>query len=149
MAEIRLEDVSKVFKPGFTGPTRAGSKRMMGSVGAGDGLPDSGMSEEVRALDHLSLSVPDGTTTVIVGPSGCGKSTLLRAVAGLTDYEGTIAYGGRDMRGVSPGDRTIGMVFQSYALYRISADEAISASSFRSITRRMRRRRSASGSRRR
>ncbi len=117
MAEIRLEDVSKVFKPGFTGPTRAGSKRMMGSVGAGDGLPDSGMSEEVRALDHLSLSVPDGTTTVIVGPSGCGKSTLLRAVAGLTDYEGTIAYGGRDMRGVSPGDRTIGMVFQSYALY--------------------------------
>ena len=117
MAQIRLEDVSKVFKSGTGGPTWVGVKRTTGGIGAGDGFDDAEVSGEVRALDHLSLLVPDGTTTVVVGPSGCGKSTLLRVVAGLTDYEGTVAYDGRDMRGVSPGDRTIGMVFQSYALY--------------------------------
>jgi len=54
----------------------------------------------------------------VIGPSGCGKSTLLRVVAGLDqEYEGTVAYDGRDMRDVPPRDRYIGMVFQNYALY--------------------------------
>ncbi len=117
MAEIRLEDVSKVFKSGTGGPTWSAESGQQGISAPATDLPDSGASEDVRALDHLSLVVPDGTTTVVVGPSGCGKSTLLRVVAGLTDYEGTVAYDGRDVCGVSPGDRTIGMVFQSYALY--------------------------------
>jgi ABC-type sugar transport system ATPase subunit len=74
-------------------------------------------SGDVKALDHLDLLIPDGMTIAVVGPSGCGKSTLLRVVAGLTDYTGLVAYDGKDMRDVAPGDRRIGMVFQNYALY--------------------------------
>ncbi len=69
-------------------------------------------------IPKLSLSVPDGSFTVLVGPSGCGKSTLLRMIAGLeTTSGGTIEIGGRDVTGVVPSHRGIAMVFQSYALY--------------------------------
>ena len=54
----------------------------------------------------------------IVGPSGCGKSTLLRVVAGLESVdEGLVYFDDRVMNEVSPKDRGVGMVFQSYALY--------------------------------
>ncbi|MBT5619492.1 MAG: ABC transporter ATP-binding protein, partial [Verrucomicrobia bacterium] len=39
----------------------------------------------VRAVDGVSLEIPDGELMVLVGPSGCGKSTLLRLVAGLEE----------------------------------------------------------------
>jgi ABC-type nitrate/sulfonate/bicarbonate transport system ATPase subunit len=70
---------------------------------------------EVRALDQISLSVPDGQFACIVGPSGCGKSTLLSIAAGLvTPTEGEVLVGGTPAS--EPGaDR--GMVFQSYSLY--------------------------------
>jgi multiple sugar transport system ATP-binding protein len=55
---------------------------------------------------------------VIVGPSGCGKSTLLRMIAGLEDISsGELKIGGKLMNNVSPDQREIAMVFQSYALY--------------------------------
>jgi len=55
---------------------------------------------------------------VFVGPSGCGKTTALRMVAGLEEIsEGTIRIGDRIVNNVSPKDRDIAMVFQTYALY--------------------------------
>src|SRR5207245_6645201 len=55
---------------------------------------------------------------VLLGPSGCGKSTLLRLVAGLEEVSaGKIAIEGRDVTGLSPTERRLSMVFQSYALF--------------------------------
>ena len=55
---------------------------------------------------------------MLVGPSGCGKSTALRMVAGLEDIsEGRILIGGEVANDLSPRERNIAMVFQSYALY--------------------------------
>ncbi len=69
-------------------------------------------------IRHLDLDIADGEFLVLLGPSGCGKSTLLHAIAGLNDVAGgAIEIGGRDMTGVDPSARGIGMVFQSYALY--------------------------------
>jgi NitT/TauT family transport system ATP-binding protein len=70
---------------------------------------------EVRALDDVSIEVPDGHFACIVGASGCGKSTLLNIMAGLVrPTSGTVEVG--DRRVDEPGaDR--GMVFQSYTLF--------------------------------
>ena len=88
MARIELEDVSKVYTGG------------------------------VRAVNSLSLDIPDGDFMVFVGPSGCGKSTALRMVAGLEDItEGEIRIGDRVVNDMPPKDRDIAMVFQNYALY--------------------------------
>ena len=70
------------------------------------------------AIEDFSLSVADGELMVLVGPSGCGKSTALRILAGLEDpTSGTLKIDGLDVHDVSPQDRDIAMVFQSYALY--------------------------------
>jgi multiple sugar transport system ATP-binding protein len=88
MAEIVLENVSKVFADG---------------------------TEAVHSLD---LQVPDGKLIVLVGPSGCGKTTALRMIAGLEDLTaGRIVIGSRVVNEVPPGDRDVAMVFQNYALY--------------------------------
>jgi multiple sugar transport system ATP-binding protein len=71
-----------------------------------------------RAVDGLDLQIQDGEFMVFVGPSGCGKTTALRMVAGLEEIsEGTIRIGDRIVNHVSPKDRDIAMVFQTYALY--------------------------------
>ena len=70
------------------------------------------------AINQLELEIKDGEFLVLVGPSGCGKSTALRMLAGLEEIdEGRILIGGDDVSDVSPKDRDIAMVFQSYALY--------------------------------
>ncbi len=70
------------------------------------------------ALSGISLDVADGEFFTLVGPSGCGKTTTLRIIAGLTEpTAGTVAFGDRDMAGVPPEDRNIGIVFQNYALF--------------------------------
>jgi multiple sugar transport system ATP-binding protein len=71
-----------------------------------------------KVVDNLSLRIEDGEFIVLVGPSGCGKSTTLRMIAGLEEItSGTIRIGDRVVNDVSPKDRDIAMVFQSYALY--------------------------------
>ena len=70
------------------------------------------------AIESVSVEAQDGELLVLVGPSGCGKSTLLRIIAGLeSPTSGTVRIGERIVNDVSPKDRDIAMVFQSYALY--------------------------------
>jgi multiple sugar transport system ATP-binding protein len=72
----------------------------------------------VRAVQDLSLEIPDGEFLVLVGPSGCGKTTALRMVAGLEEISGgRLSIGGRVVNDLTPKERDIAMVFQSYALY--------------------------------
>src|SRR5205085_226877 len=88
MARVAFEQVTKVF---------------------GDGT---------RAVDELELAVADGEFMVLVGPSGCGKTTALRMLAGLEDVsDGGVRIGERVVNDLTPKQRDIAMVFQSYALY--------------------------------
>ena len=88
MAEVKLENINKVYPNGF------------------------------QATYDLSLHVADGEFLVLVGPSGCGKSTALRMVAGLEEISsGTLSIDDRVVNDVEPKDRDIAMVFQNYALY--------------------------------
>jgi len=69
----------------------------------------------VRDVD---LAIADGEFMIFLGPSGCGKSTTLRMIAGLESVSaGELRIGGADVTRVSPRDRNIAVVFQSYALY--------------------------------
>src|SRR6201996_7835486 len=72
----------------------------------------------VRALDRLSLEVPEGCFFVLFGPSSVGKTTTLRAISGLVPLDGgTIHIGGRDVTTAPIRGRGVSMVFQSFALY--------------------------------
>ncbi|WP_276299206.1 ABC transporter ATP-binding protein [Halorussus lipolyticus] len=72
----------------------------------------------VDALRDVSLDVADGEFFTLVGPSGCGKTTTLRAIAGFeTPDSGSVRFGDREMAGVPPEDRDVGIVFQNYALF--------------------------------
>src|SRR5689334_20735407 len=75
-------------------------------------------ADGTRAVNALSLTIPDGEFMVLVGPSGCGKTTALRMLAGLEEIsEGVMRIGDRVVNHVPARDRDIAMVFQSYALY--------------------------------
>ncbi|HZR95501.1 MAG TPA: sn-glycerol-3-phosphate ABC transporter ATP-binding protein UgpC [Gaiellaceae bacterium] len=88
MAKVSFEAVSKVFDDG------------------------------THAVDRLDLDVADGEFMVLVGPSGCGKTTALRMVAGLEEISnGAVRIGERVVNNLTPKNRDIAMVFQSYALY--------------------------------
>ena len=88
MAEIAYEHVSKIYPDG------------------------------TQAVHDLDLEIQDGELMVLVGPSGCGKTTALRMLAGLEEIsEGEIRIGDRIVNDLTPKDRDIAMVFQSYALY--------------------------------
>ena len=70
------------------------------------------------ALEDVSLEVGPGEFLVVLGPTGCGKSTLLRLLAGVEEpTAGTVLYDGVPVREISPADRDIAMVYESYALY--------------------------------
>ena len=110
----------------------------------------------VNAVDGISLGVETGKLLTLLGPSGCGKTTTLRCLAGLErPQSGKIVIANKTMfdseRGifVSPSDRGIGMVFQSYAIWphmtvfenvafplRVARDRRYSASEIRDKVRR-------------
>ncbi|MDO3408205.1 ABC transporter ATP-binding protein [Saccharibacillus sp. CPCC 101409] len=70
------------------------------------------------ALSHVDLEVFEGEFFSLLGPSGCGKTTLLNMIAGfLEPTTGGIFIGGREVTGLPPYRREIGMVFQDYALF--------------------------------
>ncbi|PYG32515.1 ABC transporter ATP-binding protein [Pelagimonas varians] len=72
----------------------------------------------VEVLHGLNADIQEGEFIAILGESGCGKSTLLRTIAGLEEISsGQICIGGKVVNDISPRDRNIAMVFQSYALY--------------------------------
>ena len=88
MAEIAYDAVSKVYPDG------------------------------TQAVHDLDLEIGDGELMVLVGPSGCGKTTALRMLAGLEEIsDGEIRIGDQIVNDLTPKDRDIAMVFQSYALY--------------------------------
>ena len=69
-------------------------------------------------VQGLDLTITDREFLVLLGPSGCGKTTTMRMIAGLEDAsEGDIIIDGRVVNHLSPKDRDVAMVFQSYALY--------------------------------
>ncbi|MEA2837099.1 MAG: sn-glycerol 3-phosphate transport system ATP-binding protein [Bradyrhizobium sp.] len=71
-----------------------------------------------RAVDGVSLTAEEGSLLVLLGPSGCGKSTTLRLIAGLEQPDsGRVMFGGSDVTHLTPAQRKIAMVFQSYALF--------------------------------
>ncbi len=70
------------------------------------------------ALDDVSLTVPDSSTTAVLGPSGSGKSTLLRAIAGLQPLDGgRVLWDGVDVTNVAVHRRGFGLMFQDFALF--------------------------------
>ncbi|MBV1774586.1 sn-glycerol-3-phosphate ABC transporter ATP-binding protein UgpC [Burkholderiaceae bacterium DAT-1] len=73
---------------------------------------------DTHILKGINIEIEKGQFLILVGPSGCGKSTLLNMIAGLDDItSGEIAIGDKVVNHLSPKDRDIAMVFQSYALY--------------------------------
>src|SRR5215467_15743202 len=70
------------------------------------------------AVNHVDLVTEEGEFLVFLGPSGSGKTTLLRMIAGLeVPTSGDVLIGGEVVNDLSPRERRIAMVFQSYALY--------------------------------
>ncbi len=70
------------------------------------------------AIDHISLDIRRGEFMTFLGPSGSGKSTTLYITAGFENpTEGHVMLEGRDLLGVGPSQRNIGMVFQRYTLF--------------------------------
>ena len=79
---------------------------------------------KVEALKEIDLEIPAGKFFVLLGPSGCGKSTLLNIAAGIEKpSDGEIYFGDKLVVSsnkkifLSPKERDVAMVFQSYALY--------------------------------
>ncbi|TDR30396.1 ABC transporter ATP-binding protein [Hydromonas duriensis] len=73
---------------------------------------------ENYAVQGVDIDIKDGEFIVLVGPSGCGKTTTLRMIAGLEEIsDGQLVIDGKVANDLSPAERGIAMVFQSYALY--------------------------------
>ncbi len=90
---LNLVDVTKVF------PGRAGT-------------------DEVTAVDNISLQIGEGELVTLLGPSGCGKTTTLRMIAGFEfPTNGDITLDGKPINNLPPHKRDMSMVFQSYAIF--------------------------------
>lgn len=71
-----------------------------------------------KVLEDIHFEVKHGEFLTLLGPSGCGKTTLLRLISGFEEPdEGIIRINGKDVKGLSPQQRHVNTVFQSYALF--------------------------------
>ena len=74
--------------------------------------------KDVEAVKRLNLRIEEGEFFSLLGPSGCGKTTTLRMIAGFVQpSEGRILIGGQDFTALPPERRSIGIVFQNYAIF--------------------------------
>ena len=88
MAEIHLQHLTKQFKGGLL------------------------------AVNDLELVIPDGSFVALLGPSGCGKSTTMNMISGLEKpTSGEIYFDQQAITKLPPGARTVGFVFQNYAIF--------------------------------
>jgi iron(III) transport system ATP-binding protein len=79
---------------------------------------DHRVKGEVYAVRDVSLEVHPGELLTLLGPSGCGKTTTLRMIAGFQEPDaGRVWIGGQDVTRLMANQRSIGFVFQSYALF--------------------------------
>ncbi|HET8734554.1 MAG TPA: ABC transporter ATP-binding protein [Anaeromyxobacteraceae bacterium] len=82
------------------------------------GLTKRHRPDRPAALEEVTLAVEDGEFLVFLGPSGSGKTTLLRLIAGLEQpTSGDVLIGDVVVTRLTPAERNVAMVFQSYALY--------------------------------
>ena len=111
MASLSLIDVKKVYPhDGKIKKAKKGEAQKKTNLLVTD--------EVVVAVQEFNLEIADKEFIVLVGPSGCGKSTTLRMVAGLEEISGgDLLIDGVRVNDMSPKDRDIAMVFQTYALY--------------------------------
>ena len=111
MASLSLIDVKKVYPhDGKIKKAKKGEAQKKTNLLVTD--------EGVVAVQEFNLEIADKEFIVLVGPSGCGKSTTLRMVAGLEEISGgDLLIDGVRVNDMSPKDRDIAMVFQTYALY--------------------------------
>lgn len=73
---------------------------------------------DVVAVDGLTLGIPDGQFVAILGPSGCGKTTSMNMIAGLeVPTSGDVLIGGARVTEFPPGNRSVGFVFQNWAIF--------------------------------
>ncbi len=79
-------------------------------------------TSSTAAVEDITLTLAQGDLLALLGPYGCGKTTLLRMIAGFEPLQsGAIALAGRTVAGpgtwVPPEQRSVGMVFQDFALF--------------------------------
>ena len=78
--------------------------------------------DDAMALDDVSLAVAPGEVVCLLGPSGCGKTTLLRLAAGIErPTSGRVLINEQEVAGpsrfVPPEQRSVGLMFQDFALF--------------------------------